>query len=95
MAKNKITDLRDHLFETLEALKDTERPMDIARAHAISEVAQTIINTAKVEIDLVKAVSGTAPASTSFFNLPEETRDLPKIKQINSAIGNGKDVRTA
>ena len=32
MAKNKIQDLRDHLFETLEALKDKDEPMDVARA---------------------------------------------------------------
>jgi hypothetical protein len=77
MAKNKITDLRDHLFETLEALKDPEKPMDLERARVISEVAQTIINTAKVEVELVKAVSASAPGSGQFFNLPEETRTLP------------------
>jgi hypothetical protein len=49
--KNKMTDLRNHLFETIEALKDEEKPMDIPRAKAISEVAQTIINAAKVEVD--------------------------------------------
>jgi hypothetical protein len=78
MAKNKITDLRDHLFETLEALKDPEKPMDLDRARVISEVAQTIINTAKVEVELVKAVSGSAPGSAAFFNLAEEARELPK-----------------
>ena len=77
MAKNKVTDLRDHLFETLEALKDPDKPMDLARAKAIAQVAQVIINPAKVEVELVKAVSGSAPGS-SFFNMPEETRDLPE-----------------
>src|SRR5258707_10796433 len=80
MAKNKISDLRDHLFETLEALKDTGKPMDLERARVISDVAQTIINTAKVEVDLVKAVSACAPGS-GFFNLPEESRQLPKIPE--------------
>lgn len=73
MAKNKINDLRDHLFETLEGLKD--KSMDLDRARAISEVAQVIINSAKVEVDLVKAVSGSA-AGSAFFNLPEERREL-------------------
>jgi hypothetical protein len=77
MARNKINDLRDHLFETLEALTDPEKPMDLERARVISEVAQTIINSAKVEVDLVKAVSGTVPEG-GFFNLPEETRMLQK-----------------
>jgi hypothetical protein len=64
--KNKIQDLRNHLFETLEALKDPDNPMDIARARAISEVSQTIIDTAKVEIEFMEA-SGEVEA-TEFFD---------------------------
>jgi len=48
--KNKIEDLRDHLFATLEELRDKEKPMEIARAKAIADVAQTIINSATVEV---------------------------------------------
>jgi len=58
--KNKIEDLRNHLFATLEALSDEEAPMDIERARAISEVAQTIINSAKVEVDYLKVTDGIA-----------------------------------
>lgn len=58
MPKNKIDDLRNHLFETLEMLKDPEKPMDLNRARAISEVAQTIINSAKVEVELARALGG-------------------------------------
>ena len=50
-----LEDLREHLFETLQALRDKEQPMDIARARAISEVAQTVINSAKAEVDYVRA----------------------------------------
>lgn len=77
MAKNKISDLRDHLFETLEALKDKDQPMEIERARTISAVAQTIINVAKVEVDMVKAIGGDAPAD-GFFNLPPPDRDVTK-----------------
>lgn len=77
MAKNKIGDVRDHLFETLEMLKDPDKPMDLDRARAISEVAQVIINSAKVEVDLVKAIGGSSPGA-AFFNLPEESRELPR-----------------
>lgn len=52
--KNKIEDLRDHLFATLEALQDKEEPMDLDRAKAISDVAQTVINSAKVEVDFLR-----------------------------------------
>ena len=61
--KNKMSDLRNHLFETLESLKDEEKPMELARAHAIRDVAQTIINSAKVEVDLLKAMDGTVQPS--------------------------------
>lgn len=54
--KNKIQDLRDHLFETLEALKDKENPMPIERAAAIADVAQVIVNSAKV--DALKLTDG-------------------------------------
>lgn len=83
MAKNKITDLRDHLFETIELLKDRDNPMALDRAEVISKVAQTIINAAKVEVDLVKALDASAPGSASFFNLPEENRDLSKLPPTN------------
>lgn len=52
---NNIETLRDHLFKTLEALGDKEKSMEIDRAKAISDVAQTIINSAKVEVDFAKA----------------------------------------
>ncbi len=52
---NNIEGLRAHLFETLAALKDKNNPMDIERAKAVSEVAQVIINSAKVEVEYAKA----------------------------------------
>jgi hypothetical protein len=84
MAKNKITDLRDHLFEALEALKDPDKPMELDRARAICEVSQQIINSAKVEVDLVKAVSASGPGS-GFFGLNEGPREIPgseKVRQL-------------
>lgn len=54
--KNGIQDLRNHLFETIESLKDKDKPMDVDRARAVSEVAGKIIDTARVEVDMVKAL---------------------------------------
>jgi len=53
MARNKITDLRDHLFEVLERLKDGE--IEIETAQTMAEVSQVIINSAKIEVDFIKA----------------------------------------
>ena len=58
MARNKIGDLRDHLFETIEMLKDDDHnEMHTAKANAIAKVAQTIINSAKLEVEYLKLVS--------------------------------------
>ena len=46
MARNKIEHLRDHLFETIEMLKDVD--MELDKARIIAEVAKVIINSAKV-----------------------------------------------
>jgi hypothetical protein len=63
-----MTDLRNHLFETLEALKDKDAPLDLARAKTISEVAQTIINSAKVEVQFLEALG--AESASDFFASP-------------------------
>jgi hypothetical protein len=52
--QNKIDDLRNHLFATLEALRDKDEPMELERAKTIANVAQTIINSAKVECDYIE-----------------------------------------
>ena len=57
--KNKIEDLRNHLFATIEGLLDDEKPLDISRAKAVADVAQVIINSAKVEVDFINKVGGT------------------------------------
>lgn len=68
--KNKIEDLRNHLFETLEALKDPNKPMDIQRAKAIAEVASVIVDSAMVECKYAEIVGG-YPGST-FLPRPAE-----------------------
>lgn len=60
--KNKMQDLRNHLFATLEALQDPEKPMDIDRARAVSDVAKVLIDSARVEVDFLK-VTGAASGS--------------------------------
>ena len=55
---NDITELRTRLFETIAALKDKDKPMDIDRAKAISDVAQVIINSAKVEVEYMRVAGG-------------------------------------
>lgn len=74
--QNKITDLRNHLFMALEALNDKENPMSVDRAKAIAEVAQVVINSAKVEVEMVK-VTKKLPAS-DFMPLAATEKEDPK-----------------
>jgi hypothetical protein len=54
MPKNKLEDLRNHLFETIERLKDKDDPMDVERAKAVASVAGVILDSAKVEIGFMR-----------------------------------------
>lgn len=79
MAKNKIEDLRDHLFETLEGLKDKEDPMDIDRAKAIADVSEKIINSAKVEVEFLKTTG--AITGSGFFPSPERPPPVGRLEK--------------
>lgn len=84
---NDIEGLREHLFDTLKALKDKDKPMDIERAKAIADVAQTIINTAKVEVDYMRVRGG---KGTGF--VPEEpqlpgTPERPRLVRGKAQSG--------
>ena len=61
MARNKITDLNDHLFAQLERLNDeTIKPekmaLEIDKAKAISNVAGQIIKSNTLTLQIMKAV---------------------------------------
>lgn len=81
MTKNKIEDLRNHLFATLEALQDEDRPMDLDRAKTISGVAQTLINSAKIEVDFLN-VTGQLKSSQFF-----DPKERPVLQSTSKAIG--------
>lgn len=74
--KNKLEDLRNHLFATLEALQDPDKPMELDRAKTIAEVAQTVINSAKVEVDFIKEVGVAGVGEGQFFPSSRKPRLL-------------------
>lgn len=74
MPKNKIEDLRNHLFVTLEALLDKDDPMELDRAKAVAQVSQVIINSAMAEVKALK-VMGRDNTGTEFF--PEKAIEGP------------------
>lgn len=52
-SKNNFKELRSILFETLRDVKDDK--IDVKKAKSISELSQTLINSAKVEVDYIKS----------------------------------------
>ena len=88
--KNKIEDLRNHLFSTLEALQDSEKPMDLERAKAIADVAQVIVNSAKVEVSFLQAVEGDK-SDSKFFAMGMISNSAPAPRVINGAAGSARE----
>jgi hypothetical protein len=76
--KNKISDLRNHLFSVLEELTDPDSTYDIAKAKVVADVAQVIINSAKIENDYIKIIGGSH--GTGFIE------DRNEVKQLNEKV---------
>lgn len=53
---NDITALRAALFETLRGVRDGS--VDLDKARAINELSKTLVDTAKVEVDYLRATGG-------------------------------------
>lgn len=80
-----INTLRDMLFDTARALTNKENPIELDRAKAMCDVAQAIINSAKVEVDFMKATGARVASGFIAVEPPKNTgrkpgytyRDLP------------------
>jgi hypothetical protein len=77
--KNKISDLRNHLFSVLEELTDSKSTYDIAKAKVVADIAQVIINSASVENHYLKIIGG---SHGSGF-IEEDRRDVRKLGEKN------------
>ena len=80
MPRNSLDDLRNHLFATLEDLRDdkdsNDKPIDadqlrlkVEKAKAVREISHAIIEAAKVEVEYAE-VTGQVPG-TDFFPEPK------------------------
>ena len=59
--KNKMTDMRDHLFVALERLNDADQKQlqnEIERAKAVAQIAQQLNESAKVELRARELIPG-------------------------------------
>lgn len=69
-----IEDLRATLFATLAGVKDGTVSLDKARS--INEISKTIIDTAKVEVDYIRAMEG---EGHSAFIQPDKGTSRPAL----------------
>lgn len=69
-----IDDLRDRLFKAMDRLNDPDKPMDIEHAKVTAELAQVIINSAKVEVEHAKV---TGKKQSTFLGAGETAPQLP------------------
>lgn len=53
---NKMQNLREQLFETIQMVKEDK--ISIEKAKSICDISQVIINTVKVEVEAIKAIGG-------------------------------------
>ncbi len=82
MSQYDITALRADLAATIQALRDPVSPMAVDRAKAISEVAQTIINSAKVEVDMINALGRGRVVPSGFIGkAPPDTLERQEAQQ--------------
>lgn len=75
-----VEDLREHLFQTLEGLRN--KSITIEEAKAVASVGQVIVNSAKVEAEVMKT---TRYRGTGF--LPEAAA-APGTPRLVSPMGN-------
>ena len=70
-----LNQLRQHLMDTLADLRNREAPMEPDRARAVAQVASVLVDTAKVEIDYLKA---TGQDRSEFLETPIDP-DVAKL----------------
>lgn len=74
-----MNELRSHLMATLASLRDREHPMEPDRARAVALVAGVMVDTARVEVDYLKA---TGQDRATFL---EQPAGLPQLSNAPSA----------
>ena len=66
MSGNTISDLRKHLFDAIQGVRDGS--MDTEKAKTVAELSKVVVESAKVEVDFMKA--GGITQGTGF--IPEQ-----------------------
>jgi hypothetical protein len=94
--KNKITDLRDHMFAQLERLgaedlTPEQLTTEIERAKAISEVGKVIVESAKTEVLHLKLTGRLQDHKPKFLNEPSEDATVLSIERPKAEYSAGHE----
>ncbi len=94
--KNKIADLRNHMFAALERLSaedltEEDLKKEIQRSQAISEVGKVIVESAKTEILYAKLTGKGRDQAANFLEEKEETPKAKLIRPNAEYSNNGRD----
>jgi hypothetical protein len=92
--KNKITDLRDHMFAQLERLgaedmTPEQLQAEIERAKAISEVGKVIVESAKTEVLHLKLTGRLNDHKPKFLNEPTEEAEVIPMERPKAEYSAG------
>lgn len=77
-----IADLRDHLFAQLEALADPNQKVDLRRMRLTHDIAELIIDAARVEVQFAAVVKG----ATDVPFIEAQDPDHPSNKPVKPAL---------
>jgi hypothetical protein len=80
---NTIQDLREAIFQTIEGVRNKTVPVE--NATVIGNLGQVIINSAKVEVELVKATQGKVKG-TGFMGEVLDAAPVPGKPALPSGI---------
>jgi hypothetical protein len=91
--KNKMSDLRDHMFAALERLGNEELTEDdlkkeILRSQAISEVGKVIVESAKAQVMYAKLTRKADEQPDKFLNAEDEEKPVVKIQRPPAEYSN-------
>lgn len=67
MSTNDISALRGELFGMLRTLRNPDEKVDIERLRLGNDVAQTIINSARLEVDFIRTLGPKTVHGTGFI----------------------------
>lgn len=90
-APSHIEGVRSILMATLQQLTDRKAPMEVDRARAVAQVASVLVDTARVEVDYMRA------AGKRSSNYLSSTQALPDLVDPHAPkkIATGTVERTA